>query len=147
MSAPAQSPVIVTGGSNPLTMVLGFGALALIGVGAWKLSGYLKKQEAASQLKKDQASTVKPAAGKKMYDLNGKPITSANLGMIATDIRGALKFPTDDARAVRAFKNTPFGFVNQLETLYLNKYGEDLKAQMEDDLEDEYWIQVKHWFK
>lgn len=135
-------------GSSILTTV----AVVASGVAVWKGYGlvkdYLDQQKATAQLKTDQGSTITPPAGKKIfYDLNGKPIQKANLATIAADIEDALSYPTDQPRAIRAFKSTPFGSVGKLEDFYLSKYNEPLRERMVSRLSDVNWIKVKFDFR
>lgn len=112
---------------------------------------WLEKRKAEGELKLQQESTLKATDKKKLFDLNGKPILSANLSTIATDIYNGLHpgwyVPTDQARVIRAFKNTPYGYVNKLEEIYLKQYGENLRTTMADKLSDVNWIQVKFLFR
>jgi hypothetical protein len=135
-------------GSSVVTLIgLGAGAFAVY-KGYGLVKGYLDQQKMTAQLKTDQGSTVVPPAGKKVfYDLNGKPIQKANLATIAADIEDALSYPTDQARAVRAFKSTPFGSVGKLEDFYLDKYKEPLRERMVSRLSDANWIKVKFDFR
>lgn len=143
----SPTPVIVQTKSNTGTWIaLGVGTGLAIFFGK-KLKDYFALQSEKSALVKDQASTIKPKPGKKLFDLNGKPISSANISTIAADLEDALSRPVDDARAVRVFLSTPYGHVADLEKYYLERYGENLKARMISRLEDEYWIKVKFWFK
>jgi len=146
-----NQPVIVQNrrgiGSAGVIVITAVGGLAYwFGIKPW-----LEKKKAESDLTKAQGSTLKTTDKKKLYDLNGKPIVSANLDTIATDIYGGLHpgwyKPTDQERVVRAFKNTPFGSVPDLEKIYLDKYKENLKDTMQDKLSDVKWISVKNYFK
>jgi hypothetical protein len=126
------------------------GVIVIGGViyGVKKFKNYLDKENEKKQLLIDQGTTIKPPPGKKVfYDLNGKPITSANLSTIAADLEDALSFPVDQARVIRVFQSTPFGSVKDLETFYLNKYGENLKQRMIDKLSDSNWIKIKFNFR
>lgn len=107
----------------------------------------VKRWQAQSDLKKDQDSTIRAAKGKVLKDLNGKPVTSANLSTIAVDLHDALSFPVDQARAVRVFQSTPWGYVPQLERMYLDKYNENLKQRLVDKLSDANWIKIKFNFR
>lgn len=129
--------------------VLGLGITALVlGGGYWfGLKPLLDKMAAENQLKKDQASTIKAAKGKPLFDLTGKPVKSANLATIATDLFDSLRFPTDDPRVVRVFNTTPFGYVPQLEKVYLDKYKRDLKTDLVQNLNDKSWISIKYNFR
>jgi hypothetical protein len=106
-------------------------------------------RKAKANMIKDHASTVAARRGKTLYDLNGKPVKSMNLGTIAADIHDSLEAwgPNDGKRVVRVFKTTPFGYVRQLEKLYLEKYGKNLKDHLVKELKDEDWISIKYWFK
>jgi hypothetical protein len=142
-------PIVVNGGGSSAGKIIG--AVVLVGGGIYafkQLKDYADKVKAGQDLKNDQASTVKPPKGHKVfYDLNGKPITSANLATIAADLENALSYPVDGARAVRVFKSTPFGSVKDLESIYLNKYSENLKDRMISRLSDADWIKVKFDFR
>lgn len=108
----------------------------------------VKKYQAENALKRDQQSTIKPAKGKVLKDLLGRPTTGANLALIAADIHDALdRFFPDQDRAVRVFFNTPWGYVPQLEKLFLEKYNKDLKQLMVDKLNDQNFIKVKFYFR
>jgi len=143
-------PIVVNGGGGSSAFKV-IGTVVLIGGGIYafkQLKDYADKVKANEQLKNDQDTTVKPPPGKKVfYDLNGKPIQSANLATIAADLENALSYPVDDARAVRVFKSTPFGSVKELERVYLNKYNENLKDRMISRLSDSNWIKVKFDFR
>lgn len=142
------APMIIKSGGNTLTNLLILGGGAFLTYKVYKgFKDYVDKQQAAAQLNKDIASTIKPAKGKKLFDLNGKPIQGANLATIAADIENALSYPRDQPRAIRSFKNTPFGYVPELEKFYLQKYGEPLRERMINRLSDENWIKVKFNFK
>lgn len=140
-------PLLVNSGFNPVKTVLTIGGLVLGGYGVWQLKKYADRVKDANNLKKEQDSTIKAAQGKKLFDLNGKPIQSANLGMIAADLHDSLKFPTDDPRVVRVFKTTPFGYVTKLEQFYLDRYGKNLKQELVENLNDKSWIQIKYNFR
>jgi hypothetical protein len=142
------SPIAIKTDSGTTKLLLG---AAGVGLGYWfVLKPWLEQQQRQSGLNIDQGNTIKPKAGKSLYNLNGKPIKDANLSTIVYDIYQGLHpgwyAPTDDARVVRAFKNTPFGYVKQVEQLYLDKYGENLRQTMADKLSDKNWINVKYWF-
>ena len=107
----------------------------------------IKKFKDSNELRKDQESTIKAAKGKVLKDLTGRPITSANLSTIAVDLHDALSFPVDQARAVRVFRSTPWGYVPQLEKMYLDKYSENLKQKLVDKLSDANWISIKYNFR
>lgn len=149
MAAQAQ-PIVINGGGN--THVGWYVAGAALAAGVYWVYGkpYFDKLKADAELKKQQQSTIESKKGKPVYDLNGKPVKSANLATIAADIYQALNpgwyKPNDNKRAVRAFKNTPFGYVGQLEKFYLEKYQQNLRDEMAK-MPDEDWIQVKFWFK
>jgi hypothetical protein len=133
-------------GINPLIPIgIGTGVVALA---YWKIvRPWWEEHKSKDQLKKNQASTIKPAPGKVLKDLNGKPITSANLSTIAADLKEALSFPADGPRAVRVFKSTPWGYVQKLEDLYLENYHENLKDLLAKKLSDSEWISIKFNFK
>ena len=141
--------------ANLTPLYVGAGIVAAY-FGYKAVKGFLEKQADKADLTKDQGTDVKAdkagkdKAGKKLLDLNGKPVTSVNLALIATDIYNALHpgwyKPTDQARAVRAFKNTPFGYVKELEKIYLDKYSENLKETLADKLNDENFIKIKFFF-
>lgn len=145
------TPIIVNSGGGAggaVKTFLGIAGLAAGVYGVYKLKGWFDQQQAKSQLTKDQNTTIKPPAGKKVfYDLNGKPIQSANLATIATDLENALSYPVDNARALRVFKSTPFGSVKALEDVYLDKYKENLKDRMVSRLNDATWIKAKFDFR
>jgi hypothetical protein len=137
---------------NPIVIV-GVGILGFLAYK--KISSYLETVKAKEDLIKDQSTDIKPGQDKNnpkklILDLNGKPIKSANLATIAIDLYNALHpgwyKPTEQERAVRAFKNTPFGYVKQLEQIYLNKYGENLKETLADKLSDTNFIKIKPFF-
>lgn len=108
----------------------------------------VKQIKAQNALRRDQDSTVTPAKGKVLKDLLGRPTTGANLALIAADIHDALdRFIPDQDRAVRAFFNTPWGYVPKLEKMYLDKYSKDLKQHMVDKLKDTNFIKVKFYFR
>ena len=140
-------PLLVNSGFNPIKTVLTIGGLVLGGYGVWELKKYADRLRDSNNLKKEQDSTIKADKGKKLFDLNGKPIQSANLGMIAADLHDSLKFPTDDPRVVRVFKTTPFGYVTKLEQFYLDRYGKNLKQELVENLNDKSWIQIKYNFR
>jgi hypothetical protein len=147
----ATTPIIIDRSSGGITTgkIIG-GAAILIGVIyiGKKIKNYTDKIAAGQSLKTDQESTITPPKGKKiLYDLSGKPITSANLATIAADLENALSYPVDGQRAVRVFRTTPFGYVKELEKFYLNKYGENLKDRMISRLSDSQWIAVKYNFR
>ena len=134
-------------------LLIGGGLLAFFAY--TKISKYLENIEKKEDLVKDQATDIKPGSDpknpkRKYLDLNGKPITSVNMATIAADVYNALHpgffVPTEQDRVVRAFKNTPFGFVKQLEQIYLSKYNENLKEVMSDKLSDVNFIKVKNFF-
>lgn len=133
---------------SPGTIIAG--AAVLVG-GIFVLKPLITSAQNKSELNKDQASTIKPKPGKVLKNLNGKPVSSVNLSTIAVDLYNALHpgwyKPTDQARAVIAFKSTPYGYVKQLENIYLDKYGENLKKVMGDKLSFENFTKVKYWFE
>lgn len=146
---PAPAPAVKGMNLTPVYVILGAGALYLAynEYKKWK-----EQRDKESALTKDQASTINTEKKKPLYNLNGKPISSANLGTIAADLYSALNTswysPTDTERAVRTFKNnTPYGYVQQLEKLYLEKYGQNLKERMAEKLSDVEFINVKYYFK
>jgi len=149
MSAAATQPapiVIKSGNSLVVPGLLVVGA----GLGYWFIiKPMIDRAKMASDLKKDQASTVSAKPGKVLYDLNGKPIKSVNLSTIAADIHDSLEAwgVNDGKRVVRVFKNTPFGYVPKLEQFYLDRYGKNLKDHLVKELKDVDWIAIKHWFK
>lgn len=113
-----------------------------------QVKDYLNKQEAKAQLVTDQNSTVLPPAGKKVFfDISGRPIKSANLATIASDLNNALSFPVDQERAIRVFQTTPFGSVPALENFYLSKYSDNLKDKFISKLSDANWIKIKYNFR
>jgi hypothetical protein len=141
-------PIIVKSGSGnnqllELGLLLGGGALVYF---KW-VGPYLKKVADKKQLAKDEAATIKPAPGKRLFDLVGRPIKSANLATIAADLKDSLKFPTDDPRVVRVFQTTPFGYVKKLQEFYLDKYGKDLQQELVSNLNDKSWIAIKYNFR
>jgi hypothetical protein len=148
----AQPMIIQKAAPNPILIV----GIGIVGFLAYKkLSSYLETVKQKEDLIKDQSTDIKPGQDKKnpkklILDLNGKPIKSANLATIAIDLYNALHpgwyKPTEQERAVRAFKNTPFGYVKQLEQIYLNKYGENLKETLADKLSDTNFIKIKPFF-
>lgn len=148
------APIIVTAPtkSNPVLTVAGVG-IGLAATYFFVAKPLIDKWQASNALKTDQDSTITAGAGKnkKLFDLNGKPVKSANLGAIASELQQALHpgwyKPTEQDRVVRVFKTTPFGYVKQLENFYLNKYGENLKDTMLDKLSDENFIKVKYDFR
>jgi len=145
-----QTPIIVQK-SGPDPIILIGGAAAAIFLYLKVLKPYLDKIQAKADLSKDQATDIKAGSTKgKLIDLNGRAITNVNLSTIATDVYNGLHpgffVPTKQDRVVRAFKNTPFGYVKQLEQIYLNKYGENLKETMADKLSDVNFIKVKTFF-
>ncbi len=74
--ASAVQPIIVNSGSSSTGKLIG-GVVILVGViyVGKKAKDYLDKVKAEQNLKNDQASTVTPPKGHKVfYDLNGKPI-------------------------------------------------------------------------
>jgi len=161
MAAATQPIIVRSGGGGGLLPIILVGGAAAAGY-FFYLKPYLDKVAATNQLKADQATTVntstvidkatgKPKTVAKMYDLRGKPITSANLATIASDIYAGLHpgwyKPTDQERVVRAFLNTPWGRVQEMEGVYLKNHGENLRATMVEKLSDENWIKVKNWFK
>ena len=125
-------------------------AVALTGIGltyVFIARPLIKKYKDKNELRKDQDSTIKAGKGRVLKDLTGRPITSANLSTIAVDLHDALSFPVDQARAVRVFRSTPFGYVPQLEKMYLDKYSENLKQRLVDKLSDTNWISIKYNFR
>lgn len=120
--------------------IIVFGGIIYFGKKAY--NSYKAKQ----QLVTDQASTIKPPSGKILYDLRGKPIQSLNLATIATELNGFLNFPVNQERSVSAFLDTPFGYVPQLEKLYLQKYNDNLKDRLFSKLSTENWIKIKNYF-
>jgi hypothetical protein len=122
---------------------------ALVGgaYGVYKLHGFLSKLKDSADLKRDQDSTIKPKKGGKLFDLTGKPITSMNLATIAADLNDALSFPVDQGRVLRVFQSTPFGYVAELEKIFLDKNFGNLRQRMVDKLSDTNWIKVKFNFR
>lgn len=150
-----QTPVIIQSPKQPLNPIVILVGAGIAYFGYTELKKLYDEYKAKSDLVKDQATTIKVGTDpknpkKKLLDLNGKPIQSVNLALIATDINAALHpgwyKPTEQDRAVRAFKNTPFGYVKDLEKIYLDKYNENLKDTMADKLNDVNFIKVKHFF-
>lgn len=147
----ATTPIIIdrtNSGGITTGKVIG-GAIVVVGVIyiGKKIKDYADKVAAGQQLKTDQESTIEPKKGKVLFDLSGKPIKSANIATIAADLENALSYPVDGQRAVRVFRSTPFGHVKDLETFYLNKYGENLKDRMISRLSDSQWIAIKYNFR
>lgn len=145
MATTAQ-PIIVKSGNNGLLfggLILGGGIFGYITI----IKPMIDEYKSKNSLKRDQASTIKAPPGKVLKDLNGKPTTSANLSTIAADLYEALSFPADGARAVRVFKSTPWGYVEKLEEMYLDKYKENLKDRLVKKLSDEQWISIKFNFR
>ena len=132
------------------------GGIVIAYFGYKAIKSFLDKQNAKIDLTKDQSTDIKAdvkgkdKSGKKLLDLNGKPITSVNLALIATDIYNGLHpgwyKPTEQDRVVRAFKNTPFGYVKDLEKIYLEKYGENLKETLAEKLSETNFIKIKYFF-
>lgn len=150
-------PIILPAQKSAVSPIITIAIVGGLGYFAYsKLKDYFDKEQAKKDLTTDQGSnvTVNPKSTdpryRKLLDLNGKPIKTVNLATIATDLNKGLHTewykPADQQRIVRAFKNTPFGFVKDLEKLYLNKYAENLKELMMDKLNDENFIKVKHFF-
>lgn len=115
-----------------------------------KLKTVYDEWKTKGQLKADQQTTIVKPKGKVFYDVAGRPIQSANLASIAGEIQHALhpgwnKF-TDKDRAVRAFQGTPFGYVKQLEQIYLDKYQVNLQQDMLDKLGNDF-VKVKYQFR
>jgi hypothetical protein len=137
-------------GVNPYIVI---GSIALTGgIYYFGVRPWLQKKQAQNLLTRDQGSTIQPAKGKVLYNIAGKPIGSGvNLATIAADIYGGLHpgwyQPTSQERVIRAFFNTPFGYVQKLEQIYLDKYGEQLRDTMADKLSDVNFIRVKNWLK
>lgn len=161
--AASQQPIIVNSGSSGGKLLAG---LAVVGVGVFAYYKVAKplidKLKANSDLNKQQGATIttgiytdpktgKKVESKKLYDISGRPITSANLYTIASDIYAGLHpgwyKPTNQERVIRAFMNTPYGRVGELEKAYLDKYSENLRDTMVDKLSDANWIKVKNYFK
>ena len=134
------------GGNNVLTTVGIVAGLVIAYKGYSTIKDWRKEAEAKDQLKKDQASIIKVAPGKKLFDLMGKPIKSANIANIASDIESGTSYPTDQQRVLRAFKSTPFGHVKELEDFYLDKYKEPLRERLVSRLSDANWISIKFLF-
>lgn len=129
-------------------LTIGAGVIIYKGYGAYK--DWAEKKAKEKELVKDQKSTVQPKKGKIMFDLKGAPTKSANLASIALAIQNNLhpgwnKFTKQDD-AIREFKNTPMGFVKQLEQIYLDKYGITLQQDFKDKLSEENWIKIKYFF-
>lgn len=149
MPGSTTPPIVINGGASPLKTVLAISTIGLLGFGAWELKKYLDKVADANNLKKDQDSTITSKKGKPLFDLNGKPVSSANLGMIAADLNNTLSsfLPVDNDRVVRVFQSTPYGYVSKLEQFYLDRYGKQLRQQMVDRMSDAAWIKIKFNFK
>lgn len=142
------------GGIGTIGIVLG---LAGAGVGIYFLKDYLDEQKKKTvldfQQKQNYSLSPVNVAGKKLsnwYNLKGEKITSANLASLAADLNGALHpgwyAPTEQARAVRVFLQTPYGMVKKLETVYLTMYSEDLKKTLTEKLSDVNYIKIKNYF-
>lgn len=144
---PVTRAMMIKGGNDPVKIVMEIGGLALGAFLVYEGFQLVKKYNDKADLKRDQDSTIKPGKNGKLFDLNGKPITGVNLATIATDLDNALSFPADQARAVRVFKSTPFGYVKKLEDLFLAKNFGNLRQRMADKLSDANWIKVKFYFE
>ena len=148
-----QQPLVIQKSPPSPILIVGLGVLGFLAYR--KFSGLIETAQQKADLVKDQATDVKKGEDKKnpnklLLDLNGKPIKSANLSTIAVDVYNGLHpgwyKPTDQDRVVRAFRNTPFGYVKQLEKIYLDKYGENLKETMADKLSDTNFLKLKPFF-
>lgn len=132
---------------NPVKLIGAVAGAAVGGYVIYKGVSWLSKQQALNALKSAQASTIKPLPGKVLYTIAGKPVRSMNLDTIVTDLNDALKFPADEARAIRVFMTIPFGYVKKVETMYLDKYGDNLKETMAKKFSDSEFIKVKYYFE
>lgn len=146
MPAPA-APMIIKTGSSPLKMVATGVGIALAVAAVIEGRKLYKEYKDKQDLKRDQGSTIKPKPGGKLFDIIGRPITSANLATIAVDLDNALSWPADQERAVRVFQTTPFGSVPALEQLFMDKGFGNLRQRMVNKLSDANWIKVKYNFR
>lgn len=128
-------------------IAVGAGAVGLTIYGVYLISKEVSKYRDRSNLDLEQKSTITAKKGKPLFNLLGKPIKDANLGLIAADLHDSLKFPTDDPRVVRVFQSTPFGYVPELEKYFLKRYNKNLKQELVENLSDKYWIKIKFNFR